>query len=251
MLYFYVFAPSYIGMPYKVSKKRFVLLTLEINRIHNMKKFILCVLITLAFMPLSAQNLLNTAFDTNGPVGELLFNQNDSGDIVYSGVVEAPFSADTLLGLAREFFYRMANDGSGIKISERFDGITMVGSQVEIPVGVKLVAAPFAGAWVKAASTVKFNLIIDLRPGKFRYTLSGFQTDRWRIPGEGKDKGQSNLLHWQRINSLNKEMAKTKGKEKEEIEAMIEKERESYKMEYAAVMNFIERVKGFAVIEDF
>jgi hypothetical protein len=46
-------------------------------------------------------------------------------------------------------------------------------------------------------------------------------------------------------------MAKTKGKEKEEIEAMIEKEKESYKMEYAAVMNFIERVKGFAVIEDF
>lgn len=202
-------------------------------------------------MPLSAQNLLNTAFDTNGPVGELLFDQNDSGDIIYSGVVEVPFSADTLLGLAREFFYRTANDGSGIKISDRFDGITMVGSRVEIPVGVKLVAAPFAGAWVKAASTVKFNLIIDLRPGKFRYTLSGFQTDRWRIPGEGKDKGQSNLLHWQRINSLNKEMTKTKEKEKAEIEAMIEKEKESYKMEYAAVMNFIERVKGFAVIEDF
>ncbi len=74
---------------------------------------------------------------------------------------------------------------------------------------------------------------------------------RWRIPGEGKDKGQSNLLHWQRINSLNKEMTKTKEKEKAEIEAMIEKEKESYKMEYAAVRNFIERVKGFAVIEDF
>ena len=227
------------------------MLTLKINRIHSMKKSILCALITLAFMPLSAQNLLNTAFDTNGPVGELLFNQNNSGDIVYSGVVEAPFSADTLLGLAREFFYRTANDGRGVKISDRFDGITMVASQVEIPVGAKLVAAPFAGAWVKAASTVKFNLIIDLRPGKFRYTLSGFQTDRWRIPGEGKDKGQSNLLHWHRINSLNKEMNKTKEKEKAEIEAMIEKEKESYKMEYEAVMDFIEKLKGFAIIPEF
>lgn len=216
-----------------------------------MKNLVFSSLLLLALLPLNAQNLLNTAFDTNGPVGSLLFNQNDEGEIVYSGVVQTEFSADTLFGLAREFFYRINKNDERIKVTSNIDGITMIACDVELNVGSRLVTAPFAGAWVKAASTVSFNLVIDIRPGKYRYTLSNFRTDRWRIPGEGKDKGQSNLLHWQRVNSLNKEKAKVKEKEKAEIEAMIDKESESYQMEYDAVMAFIERVKHFAVIEDF
>lgn len=216
-----------------------------------MKKLVICSILALILLPLNAQNLLNTAINTNGPVGELLFNQNDAGEIVYSGVILSEFSSDTLFGLAREFFYRINKNDDRTKVTGNFDGITMIACDVELKVGSRLVTAPFAGAWVKAGSTVSFNLVIDIRPGKYRYTLSNFITDRWRIPGEGKDKGQSNLIHWQRVNSLEKEMAKVKEKEKAEMEAMIEKEKESYQMEYDAVMAFIERIKGFAFIEDF
>ena len=216
-----------------------------------MRKIALIILGVLLCMTSHSQNLLNTAFNTNGPVGELLFEQNDKGEIVYSGVVEVDFSSDTLFGLAREYFYRLDKSSDRIKISNQFDGITMVACDVELQVGSRLVVAPYAGAWVKAASTVSFNVVIDIRQGKFRYTLTNFITDRWRIPGEGKDRGQSNLLHWQRVNSLNNELSKVKEKERPEIQAMIEKEKESYQSEYDAVMAFIESLKGFATIEDF
>ena len=53
------------------------------------------------------------------------------------------------------------------------------------------------------------------------------------------------------MNSLNNELSKVKEKERPEIQAMIEKEKESYQSEYDAVMAFIESLKGFATIEDF
>lgn len=221
-----------------------------------MKRVAVFILCFVALFPLNAQNLLHTAFDTNGPVGDILFNQNEEGDIVYTGVVQSAFSADTLFGLAREFFYKIEKN-SRTEISNRFEGTTMLACDVELPVGLAVIAvgswfAGDIGVWLKATGSVNFNLIIDIRNGKYRYTLSNFITDRWRIPGEGKDKGQSNLIHWQRVNSLNKELAKTKDKNKKaEIEAMIEKEKVSYQMEYDAVMEFIEQIKGFATIEDF
>lgn len=46
-------------------------------------------------------------------------------------------------------------------------------------------------------------------------------------------------------------MAKAKEKDKSEIEAMIEKEKMSYKLEHEAVLSFIEKMRCFAVIEDF
>ena len=89
-----------------------------------------------------------------------------------------------------------------------------------------------------------------MREGKYRYTLTHFITDRWRIPGEGKDNGQSNIIHWQRVNSLTMEQAAARGKKKDEYTSMINKEKASYKAEYNAVMAFIEGLKTFAVIND-
>lgn len=220
------------------------------------KHLSLCLSLTCLLAPVTfSQNLLNTAFDTNGPVGDLLFPQDEKGDIVYSEVIDAPFSADTIFGLSREFLYKIEKEGIG-KVSHRFDGTTMVACDIELPVGTDTLSVGVwnhgnIGVWLKAASTVNFNLVIDIRPGKYRYTLTHFITDRWRIPGDGKDKGPSNLIHWQRVNSLSKEMAKAKEKDKSEIEAMIEKEKMSYKLEHEAVLSFIEKMRCFAVIEDF
>lgn len=215
-----------------------------------MKRIPAIVIASLLSLTLSAQNISNTAFDTNGPVGELLFEQNEDGEIVYSGVVETTFPADTVLGLAREYLYTIEKKYKA-KVSNRFEGITKVACDVELPVGVKFVDAPFVGTFEKAASTVSFNLVIDIRPGKYRYTLTDFETDRWRIPGEGKDKGQSNLIHWQRVNSLQKEYEKASKKNKPGYPPMIEAENAAYKSEYQAVMDFIEGLKTFGIISDF
>lgn len=195
------------------------------------------------------QQISFTAFDANGPIGDVLFEQNENGEIIYTGIVETSFSSDTVLGLAREYLYTLEKKYN-VKTSSRFEGVTKVACDVELPVGTKFINASYAGIIVKAAATVYFNLVIDIRPGKYRYTLSNFVTDRWRIPGEGKDKGPSNLIHWQRVNSLQKELVKAKKKDREEITKMIEMEKVSYEGEFRAVMDYIGGLKSFAIISD-
>ncbi len=146
--------------------------------------------------------------------------------------------------LEEEVFYLELGDEVGA------EGVTKVACDVELPVGVKFINASWAGIISKAAATVKFNLVIDIRPGKYRYTLTKFITDRWRIPGEGKDNGPSNMIHWQRVNSLQKELDHAKKKDKEEFVQMIEKEKFSYEAEYKTVLDFIEGLKTFAIISD-
>ena len=214
-----------------------------------MKRFIVAVVILLSFVAVSAQNIAHTAFETNGPMGECLFKENSKGEIIYQGIVEVPFSSDTILGLAREYLYTIEKQFNA-SISNRFEGITKVACDVELPVGVKYIDAGFAGTWAKAAATVNFNLVIDIRPGKYRYTLSHFETDRWRIPGDGKDKGQSNVIHWQRVNSLMMEKARARSKDIPEITQMIKKEKLSYASEHKAVMDFIDGLRTFCVISD-
>ena len=93
-------------------------------------------------------------------------------------------------------------------------------------------------------------MVIDIRPGKYRYTLTNFMTDRWRITGEGKDNGPSNMIHWQRVNSLKKLLNKAISKKNSPYNQMIEAEEASYKAEYEAVMNFIDGLKSFTNISD-
>lgn len=214
-----------------------------------MKRILVTLLLTTISFALLGQQISFTAFDTNGPMGEILFEQNENGEIIYTGLVETPFSADTVMGLAREYLYTLEKKYNA-RISDRFEGVTKVACDVELPVGTKYIDASWAGIIAKAASTVNFNLVIDIRPGKYRYTLTNFVTDRWRIQGEGKDKGQSNMIHWQRVNSLQKELEKARKKDKEELVTMIEKEKASYEGEYKAVMDFIEGLKTFAIIND-
>lgn len=214
-----------------------------------MKRLLAITICILVASTAFGQQISFTAFDTNGHMGECLFEENENGEIIYSGVVETPFPADTVLGLAREYLYTIEKKYNA-KISDRFEGVTKVACDVELPVGVKFINASWAGIIAKAAATVKFNLVIDIRPGKYRYTLTKFITDRWRIPGEGKDNGPSNRIHWQRVNSLQKELDHAKKKDKEEFVQMIEKEQVSYEAEYKTVLDFIEGLKTFAIISD-
>ena len=197
-----------------------------------MKRFFATSLFLFIGLSLMGQNLMNYAFDTNGPVGDVLFDQNDNGEIVYSGVVEVPFSADTLFGLAKEFLYDLEKK-FGAEVSDRFEGVTKVACDIELPVGTRFIDVGYVGVWGKAASTVSFNLVIDIRPGRYRYTLSRFVTDRWRV------------------NSRTKELAETRSaKKKEELSEMLERERMAYSGEYNAVMDFIHGLESFTSIDD-
>ena len=220
-----------------------------------MRRFYLFVVLSLVLSPICSQNLMNVAFDTNGPMGDCLFPQNESGEIIFTGVVECAYPADTIMGLAREFIHAISKTYKANISSELEGGITKVACDVELKVGKKYIsvgvwAPDNIGTWEKAASTVKFSLLIEVRNKKYRYTLANFVTDRYRIPGDGKDQGPSNMIHWQRVNSLTKEKNHARKREQSRFQALIDFENALYEAEYNAVQDVINGVKSFAKIED-
>jgi len=199
-------------------------------------------------------NLNHVPFDTNGPIGKCLFPQNDYGDIIFRDVIQSDFSADRISDLAIEFINSIPKIYRA-DISDKLEGSTKVGCEVELKIGKRNISIGIfgddnIGTWEKPASTVKFNLMIEIRNNKYRYTLHSFTTDRYRIPGEGKDKGPSNMIHWQRVNSLQKEMDDARRSKKPEFQAMIDYENELYQEEYNAVKQFLSGVISFAKNDD-
>lgn len=196
-----------------------------------------------------AQNLQHVAFDTNGPMGECLFPQDENGNIVFSEVVKTNLSADTIMGLAKEFLYSIQKKYDA-KTKNLLEGVTKVACDIELSIGKNYFSIGNIGTWERAASTVRFNIMIEIRPGKYKYTLSDFYTDRRRIPGEGKDQGPSNMIHWQRVNSLTKEKNDARKKKQEYFQELIDFENASYQAEYNAVQDVIYGLKSLAIIED-
>ena len=212
-----------------------------------MKKICLLTFISLISFTAGAQNLLNVAFDTNGPVGECLFPEG------YKVVVNTKYSADTIMGLAKEFLYSISKKYNA-RTSNEMEGITKLACDLELKVGKKYISVGAwrsgdIGTWEKAASTISFSLMIEILDKKYRYTISDFETDRYRIPGDGKDRGPSNLIHWQRVNSLTKEMPK-RGSKRKEYEDMIAFENALYQGEYNAVQDVIKGLENLTVNND-
>lgn len=183
------------------------------------------------------QSLEITAFNSNGPMGEVLFPQDSVGNITLTGIVNIPYSADTIKGLVQDYLY-MVGKSNGSDVKDMYNGLTIVGCEINLKVGARLFAIPYAGTFIRPASKVSFKVLIEIRNGMLRYTLNNFYTKRWRISGEGKDQGPSNMLHWQRINSINKDAESDKEIRKNK-DNMIKAEEYIYKEEYKSVMDVI------------
>ena len=211
-----------------------------------MKRLFLLILFFISFGVISySQNLEITAISTKGPIGKNLFPEDSTGNISITGIVDIPYSADTIAALVYDYFYGVEKLNE-TKLTNKYKGFTKVGCDITLNVGKRIVDIPYAGHFLKAKSTISFSIVVDVRDGKFRYTLTNFLTKRWRISGDAKDQGPSNLIHWQRINCINKEhRAKT-------AEELVKEETNSYNAEYQSVMVFIEGLKNLnSLLADF
>lgn len=196
------------------------------------------------------------AFDTNGPVGECLFPEDDQlREVVECGksiheISEAVQSTLNLLNIDSQ---------KRIKVNHLNVSSSLITFDVQLFLGSNQVAIPFVGAINKQYSEVKFQGKIEIKEGKYRITLYQFLTDRATIRGEAKSNGKSNVIHWQRINSLQKEIKEIVGNRKklssrkqeqvDEKERIIAIEKQIYIEEYKAVTDFMEALKTTSEIE--
>lgn len=223
------------------------------------KKYLLIIsLLFLSTIISKAQiNITNTAFDTNGPMGQCLFPQNENNEITYTGVVHCDVSSDTIRGLLEEWIYDLKNK-SQYNIHNVFFGLTKICFKVEILVGSELFNVGSIVSFARHKSKVTFQCEINIRDGVYQYKLYDFYTNRRIIRGEVKSEGQSNIIHWQRLNSLQKEKKKILSQRKvdkdelAECESLIKSEKQSYQAEYSSVMNFLKTLnKKEFIISDF
>lgn len=231
------------------------------------KKLLLIISIAIVSLNANSQvkygsSITHTAFDTNGPMGECLFNQNENGEIIYSDVVHCNMSADSIKGLLEEWVYDLEHTYQ-CSVNDLLLGLTKICFEIEIPVGMELfnieVFENSAASFLRHKSQVTFKCKIDIRDGKYRYVLDNFYTNRRSIRGEAKSEGQSNMIHWQRVNSLKKEREqllnqnRVDNEEVAEYDSLIESENASYQAEYDAVMYILNVLKEqkFTIISDF
>lgn len=157
---------------------------------------------------LSSQNLLHYAISTNGEKGECLFPEDASGNVFFSSIIDVPYPADSIMLVADD--YIIAQNVSDKCIVERISNSSRTSTyNVQLNIGKQTWGMELWGSPLfvvkRDASHVKFKCIVEVRDGKYKYSLIDFETNRNTIRGEGKNDGQPNIIHWQRINSLTKE----------------------------------------------
>lgn len=236
-------------------------------KFHCLTKIVWIVLLSL--IPFSnavaqqyGQNLKYYAFDTNGPMGKCLFPINDKGEDEIKEVIEYPgMSAKQISEKVQQWMYEIT-DKYDLKIenNDRFCGTDLVAfrSTVRLGLSVSSVNYVFAhiGDFARYASEIKFSCRVEIKDGKCRCIFYKFMTDRRTIRGEGKSNGPENRLHWQRVNSLVKELndivagtehSRKKKQEADILKEQIRLEEETYKLEYKTFCDMLDALKNVFV----
>ncbi len=229
-----------------------------------MKKTLLLLFLPFFSLVINSQNLLHYATSTNGQKGECLFPEDANGEVTFSKIIEVPSSADTIMTLVDEYINsRSISDKYEIK--RIFKSERSAAYEIQINIGKQSWGLEFRGTPLfvreKDASHIKFKCIVGTSQGKFKYTLTDFETNRNTIRGEAKNDGQPNTIHWQRVNSLIKERdsyANThnldKRSVKEEIfdyNSQISYEAILYLAEYESVQEFIKGIESIDINNEF
>ena len=217
-----------------------------------MKKLLFISLMLCSSLAFS-QNAVHYAFDTNGPMGECLFNQDSRGNVIYTGIVEMNGTAEEII-MAVSDFIESSKGLLECVAKQKVKTKKNVMYQIKCPVGkqyfsIEVWSSPVFSR-LRDASEVIFDCNVEAIDGKFKYTLNNFVTKRNMLKGEAKNDGSPNIIHWQRVNSLIKERQNylsrhnpAKRSTKEDLydyDTQIDFEQSLYKMEHKKVMQFVE-----------
>lgn len=140
-----------------------------------------------------------TAFDTNGPMGECLFPMDNKCQEVVACEANKDDIGDAIQAWSKrvEMLY-----GNRVSVNHFERAGAQITFDVQLYLGSTIVDIPWVGDVEKQYSEVQYKVFIELKDQKYRITFFDFYTDRVTLKGEAKSNGPSNMIHWQRINSL-------------------------------------------------
>lgn len=235
-----------------------------IKNLKQMKRTYFLITVLLMFVLASAQNLLHYAVSTNGDKGDCLFPEDNSGNVVFSSIIDVPCSADTIMLIADDYISAQnITDRCVVKNLSKSSRTSTY--SVQLNIGKQMWGVEYWGSplfvFSRDASHVKFKCIIEARNGKYKYSLVDFETNRRTIRGDAKNDGQPNIIHWQRVNSLTKERNEyaskndvNKRKVKEvlfDFNTQIAYETCLYQAEFDATKRFEDGLRNLKWTDDF
>lgn len=186
------------------------------------------------------------ANDTNGPMGECLFEANSDGEIIYQSTIEVEKTKSELKDSAIQFFKLIDKENIyDVRLIQN-EKENYVDYDVNIASGRVKANADFI-SWERDRSTLRCHVKIEFKDGRYRYTVNPYETNRQTIRGEAKSDGRPNEIHWQRVNSLIKERSQYKPGKKKYIEytEQIDDEIDCYQAEYNALQNFLSLISSY------
>lgn len=138
------------------------------------------------------------------------------------------------------------------------DGV--VTFKMAIPVGKKHYGKPSVAIfkdlnWDSFISEITFTCTIEVKDGRYRFTIDTFRTERWFVRlSDAISEGPSSFLHQQRVTALTQERDKAKEGSAKYIKKnqMIEMENQADILEKEAVWYIVESLRRCTeVVEDF
>lgn len=207
----------------------------------------------------NGQNAVNIAnYESNQDYK--LFPENSEGVIVFTDIINSDIDAKTMVENAELLLFDLKVLMKA-DISDAVETPHALRCIVQLPVGDDYIDFSKTGFWGgdylkirRDKSVVSFVMALDFKDGKMRYKLFDFYTKRRSLRGDAKSEGQSNTIHWQRVNSLKKELREErKSEDIMEKKAIIDDEILQYEAERKAVDIFIDKVKEMIVsgVDDF
>lgn len=197
-----------------------------------MRKYFFILFATFASM-LSARNLMHYAESSDGEMAYTLFPMKN-GAVYVSDTIRCNADAEEIAEAVDSYILSMQSY-PGIKVKEIGSTRKRQSYKVEMdfakaPLNITVWGSPVA-IIDRDASTVKFTLSAIEKDSLCIVTLNQFETNRTTLRGAAKNDGDPNIIHWQRVNSLTREM-------QEEIGNKTGIEAESIRYDYAPQIAF-------------
>ena len=228
-----------------------------------MKK-LLTTLLLVAPVLLHAQtaHLEATTSNTKNIKLDVLFEENESGQIVYTDVVHLDGKDTDLKQLVKDYIDEEKGRRE-CEINYIVDTSRKIVAEITMPIGKQYFALEFWGspiaAWNRDASRIKFTCTVDFLNNKYRYKLDNFWTENRRVRGEAKDNGETNVIYKQRVSCMQREydeyamthyVTQRTVKEKlYDLQAAINNEKILYQASYKAVMDFIDGMRNLKKVD--
>lgn len=209
-------------------------------------------ILALSCFVVNAQNLMHYTTSPEGEMFVKLFPEND-GLVQYEYSTETDLSSDDILDNVEEVINKLSATRN-YEFDLQNSGRRSLSYKVEIAYGQQPLSLYPVFVFNRRATKVKFQCNIYVRNGKYKFSLTNFETNRNTIRGNAKNDGDPNIIQWQRVNSLlrerNEEMESRKNAPRKarliafDYNLKIAYECSLYAQEYNLLHNLIDKLEN-------